>query len=63
MNDGNGAILSEEKEKNGLGLGLGLGSELGLGFSISSRKPPLQLGQVSSEEAEGDDIATVRLHW
>lgn len=47
---------SEGKEKKGLGVGLGLG------VSISSRKPPLQIGQLRSEVGEGVR-ETVRSHW
>ncbi|KAI3827398.1 hypothetical protein L1987_01471 [Smallanthus sonchifolius] len=56
----------EEKEANGdasLNARNGFGGTgLGLGFSYSSRNPPLQSGQSSSEEAVGL-TETVRLHW
>ena len=49
---------SDEKENMEAGPGL----VTGLGFSISSRKPPLQMGQTRSEVGEGVRL-TVRLHW
>ena len=49
----------ESKGEKGSAIG-GLG--LGLGFSYSSKKPVLQLGQRSSDVGEGV-METVRLHW
>ena len=61
---------SGRKEENGsdkklsenrLGFGFWK-AEPGLGFSYSSRKPSLHMGQEGSEEGEIVTV-TVRLHW
>lgn len=68
MTKGKPGKLLEEEEKEGKPerdskgeKGSGIGG-LGLGFSYSSKKPVLQLGQRSSDVGEGV-METVRLHW